>query len=428
MLPRSPPRILQGAAGDSGHPWERDKTLNDLPAAHPPIDVFITEELYRRTPKQTDYLQEKLALQDLARQMIDSPAEVLPHLVDLAMELSGGTSGGVSLYEAHPVPGVFRWHFLRGKLMPFNGATTPRNDSPCGVCLDRSAPLLSRSPERAYTWLADANITVPEVLLVPLYVAGSLPLGTLWITSEDEGHFDSGHARVMTELAAFVGIALHMLRTEERLQQALEQQELLTKEMGHRVKNLFAITQGMISVTARTASTPQEMSQILSGRLRALTDAHSLVRRNFDDTGSANEGTDLDKLVRTILSPHKNGVTPAEQDQINIDGPSFWLGPRATNGFALILHELATNAAKYGALKNESGFARVYWRQENDRLNLTWEERGGPIIEAEPTSRGFGSMLAKSTVVGQLGGSLIYDWRAEGLSVIISIPVENLTN
>ena len=109
-----------------------------------PIDVFITDELRRREPKTTDYLKEKLALQDLARQMSDHPAEVLPHLVDLAMELSGATSGGISLYEEQPAPGIFRWHHLRGKLERFNGATTPRDFSPCGICLDRGTPLLTR--------------------------------------------------------------------------------------------------------------------------------------------------------------------------------------------------------------------------------------------------------------------------------------------
>ena len=81
-----------------------------LRAAAVPADVFITDELLRRAPKKTDYLQEKLALQDLARQMADHPAEVLPHLVDLAIDICGGVSGGISLYEEKPSPGVFRWH------------------------------------------------------------------------------------------------------------------------------------------------------------------------------------------------------------------------------------------------------------------------------------------------------------------------------
>jgi GAF domain-containing protein len=84
------------------------------------------------------------------------------------------------------------------------------------------------------------TLLVPELLLVPLYLGGKAPLGTLWIVSDKEGHFDSGHARVMTELASFVGIALRMLQSEQRLQLALDEQQTLAAEMSHRIKNLFA--------------------------------------------------------------------------------------------------------------------------------------------------------------------------------------------
>ena len=116
-------------------PVEMPQAL-ELPVA----DVFITHELYKRAPKKTDYLQEKLALQDLAARMADQPEEVLPRFVDLAMEMAGGVSAGLSLYEETPAPGVFRWQYLQGALSPFNGATTPRNFSPCGITLDQNAP------------------------------------------------------------------------------------------------------------------------------------------------------------------------------------------------------------------------------------------------------------------------------------------------
>ena len=111
-------------------------------------DVFISDELRRRAPKRVDYLQEKLALQELATRMADQPEEVLPRFVDLAMAMTDGVSAGLSIYEDNPAPGVFRWTCLRGTLEGFNGATTPRNFSPCGVTLDQNAPVLCRHPER----------------------------------------------------------------------------------------------------------------------------------------------------------------------------------------------------------------------------------------------------------------------------------------
>ena len=94
--------------------WPARKRLPQLTVA----DVFITEELDRRAPKKTDYLQEKLALQDVAARMADQPEEVLPRFVDLALEMTGGVSAGLSLYEESPPPGVFRWQYLRGRACP----------------------------------------------------------------------------------------------------------------------------------------------------------------------------------------------------------------------------------------------------------------------------------------------------------------------
>ena len=183
----------------------------------PPLtvaDVSITEELDRRAPPQTDYLREKLALQDLAVRMAERPEEVFPRLVDLALEITGSASAGLSLYEESSAPAVFRWSHLRGELAPFEGVTTPRGFSPGGVALDHGGPVLLRHPERVYDWIANAKIILPEMLLVPLYLGDKVPVGALWVVSDREGHFDSGHARVLRELAAFVGIALRMLRNE----------------------------------------------------------------------------------------------------------------------------------------------------------------------------------------------------------------------
>ncbi|MGH7048282.1 MAG: sensor histidine kinase [Stellaceae bacterium] len=388
-------------------------------------DVFITDELGRRAPKKTDYLQEKLALQDLAARMADQPEEVLPRFVDLALEMTGGVSAGLSLYEENPAPGVFRWQYLRGVLAPFNGATTPRDFSPCGITLDRNAPVLSRHPERVYSWIADANIIIPEVLLVPLYLGGGVPLGTLWIVSDREEHFDSGHARAMTELAAFVGIALRMVRSEQRLHQALDEQETLAREMSHRVNNLFVVTEGMIRISAKDAVTTYELAENLSGRLHAFARAHALVRASFSPYGSAPQGSELADMIRTIGEPHE-----AAEDgnrRFSIDGPPIRCGERATNGIALIFHELATNAVKYGALKCEEGHIDIHWQHEDAILTLRWIERGGPPIERPPATKNFGSTLVQNTVTRLFNGTLEYNWLREGMAATITIPIERLS-
>ena len=395
-------------------------------ALSPPnvADVFITDELYRRVPKKTDYLQEKLALQDLAARMADQPEEVLPRFVDLALEMTGGVSAGLSLYEENPHPGVFRWTYLRGMLAPFNGATTPREFSPCGITLDRNAPVLSLHPERVYDWIADANIIVPEVLLVPLYLGSKVPLGTLWIVSPREGHFDSGHARAMTELASFVGIALRMVRSEQRLNQALAEQEMLTREMSHRINNLFFVTEGMVRISANASTTKEELVENLSDRLHAFARANALVRASFGPDGSAPIGSDIADMIRTIIEPHD---VDDGRRRFSISGPPTHCGEHASNGIALIFHELATNAVKYGALKREEGHIDINWRHEGETLAIRWTERGGPRIETAPDTLNFGTTLVKNTVMRRFKGTLHYEWPPEGMSVAITIPINALS-
>jgi two-component sensor histidine kinase len=378
------------------------------------VDVDITGALRSRIPANPDYLREKLAIQDLAVQMTERPKDVLPRLVSLAMDICGGTSAGVSILE--PEDERFRWYGLQGVLSAFEGSNTPRNDSPCGVCLDRTAPTLMERPERVYRWIADAHITVPEVLLVPLTAKGLASMGTLWVVSEQEGHFNEGHARVLTELSNFAGMALRMIQTEERLQAALQQQETLTREMSHRVKNLFALTGGMIRVTARSVETKEQLVDKLSGRVEALAVANALVRRTFSDAAPVH--VDFRELLVRILRPHDDGKSL-------IDGPSLSVSEQAINNLALIFHELATNAAKYGALSVDEGSVAVRWQTDDHDVRLQWREVGGPVTKTAPTE-GFGSHLIAMTVQ-EFGGTIAYDWRPDGLVADLQVPRSALT-
>jgi GAF domain-containing protein len=184
-------------------------------ASLPGLD--ITASLFSRVASHPNFMSQSEAIRDLAGCMADKPAEVLPRFVDLAQQLTGAASAGLSLLEADPAPGVFRWCWLRGTLAPFDDALVPRDDSPCGIVLDRDAPLLVAHPERFYDWVAETGLIVPEVLLVPLHIGGREPLGTLWVVAPGEGHFDREHVRILRELALFAGIALKMVRTETEL-------------------------------------------------------------------------------------------------------------------------------------------------------------------------------------------------------------------
>lgn len=259
---------------------------------------------------------------------------------------------------------------------------------------------------------------MPEVLLVPLYIGRKVPLGTLWMVADSTGHFNRGHVATMQELATFIGIALKMIQAEKDLHHALEQQELLAQEMSHRLKNVFAIFDGMIRLSSRNAADKDELVTVLSGRLRALAAAHSLVKRTFSDVHGG--ASDLAELFRTVVEPHGAG-------KFTINGPTVLCGEQAINGLALVSHELATNAVKYGVLDADAGGVDITWTVENAIVYIRWIERGGTEVTSEPASKGFGSKLVEATVTGQLGGGLHHEWRRDGLTVTMAVPLTRLS-
>ncbi|WP_262029982.1 sensor histidine kinase [Microvirga sp. Mcv34] len=202
-----------------------------------------------------------------------------------------------------------------------------------------------------------------------------------------------------------------------------EAQKLLTRELNHRVKNLFAIANGMVSMTARTAKDTKDMANALRGRLSALSRAHELVQPV--SAGEPGKGTDVElaRLIEAVLEPYRQ----ADQNRIAIEGPIVLVGSNTTTSLALVLHELATNAAKYGCLSCPEGQLSIRWSVQDENVDLHWTETCGPHIETPPTFEGFGTQLSQRSITGQLGGTLDRDWRPEGLCVHMILPLNRLT-
>lgn len=202
---------------------------------------------------------------------------------------------------------------------------------------------------------------------------------------------------------------------------AREQQTLLLREMSHRVKNLLTIASGLVAMSARYASTPQELSSAVRDRLSALAQSHELARPEPMDSGEAAGSTSaLHRLIQAILAPFVN------EQSIILAGSDFPIGGNAVSDVALVLHELATNAAKYGALRGNEGRIEIRSAVEGSLLVVDWKESGGDRLTAVPDNEGFGSMLIQRVVVGRFGGQLSRDWRPGGLVVRLSLPIERL--
>lgn len=201
---------------------------------------------------------------------------------------------------------------------------------------------------------------------------------------------------------------------------AEERMALLLREMDHRVKNLFALASSLVTLSARTARTPEELAESVRSRLGALARAHTLTLSGMQGQ-SADQRTTLHALIATVLSPHDGDDRAAGGGRVAVTGADIDITGSSIAGFALLLHECATNAAKYGALSTAEGRIDIVCAEDDERFVLTWSEHGGPPIEGPAEEEGFGSLLARLTVKGQFGGEIVRDWRPEGLVIRLSV-------
>ena len=205
--------------------------------------------------------------------------------------------------------------------------------------------------------------------------------------------------------------------------QAEEANELLAGEMSHRVRNLLHIATALTHITSRSVSTKEDMAHELTNRLMALGRAQDLVR---PVPGRPNQATLLGDLVSVLLAPYDEKGASV---RIRVSVPKINVGEASSTTLALVLHELATNSAKYGALSVASGTLDVSCNaQEDDDVIVMWTERGGPSVVAPARQDGFGSRLVQRSMAVQLGGAIAFNWSEEGLVVTLRMSKTRLAN
>ena len=207
---------------------------------------------------------------------------------------------------------------------------------------------------------------------------------------------------------------VHSARAEEKTAQTL------ARELSHRMKNMFAVMNAIVSMTGRAEETAKAAANKISGRIMALGRAHEATLNT-----SETEPLDLAPMLRTVLAPYGSG------ERLIFGGPPVRLDSNLVSMLSLTLHELAINAIKYGALSEdagEEGRVSLSWRSVDDekqteRLQIEWRERGGPpVSEPNPDSRGTGAGII-SSLLGSADGKIDYDWDPAGLTVTLSLPL-----
>ncbi len=232
-----------------------------------------------------------------------------------------------------------------------------------------------------------------------------------WISARGRG--DEGGIIGRVTFGIFMDVSMRKLAEEAR--------EMITHEMNHRIKNLFSVAAALTAIAARSTSTKEELAHDLTQRLTALSAAHDLVRPDFNEQRKA---TLLGDLLDVLLKPYAE--ESSHTDRVRVTAPPVLVGETSATALALIVHELATNSIKYGALSSKSGALDVSCADENEEIILVWKETGGPPIAAPAERTGFGSRLVARSVSGQLGGSIDVQWPSQGVLITLRVSEARL--
>ena len=199
---------------------------------------------------------------------------------------------------------------------------------------------------------------------------------------------------------------------------AQAERELISHELSHRIKNIFSVISGLVTMSGREHPAIQPVASELRDRIIALGQAHDFVRPHSEASRPAQEQSSLHGLLEQLLAPYQS----ADGERIRIDGSDTTIDDRSATPLALLFHELATNAAKYGALSATEGGVGLTTSIIGDHSRIEWREHGGPpVIEA--VNSGFGSRLIAMSVERQLGGSIERRWEHDGLQVSVTLPL-----
>jgi len=205
------------------------------------------------------------------------------------------------------------------------------------------------------------------------------------------------------------------------LKHAEEAHALVSAELSHRIKNIFAVVSSLITLSLRDHPEAGPFADTILNRIGALARANDYVRPH-NSSISPNTGGDLHGLIAALIEPYQNRAA----GRIVTQGDNHPIGMRTATALALVLHELATNAVKYGALSQVQGQVTIDLAIVGNQLVLIWREEGGPPVAGEPDRRGFGTQMAQRAAQAQLRAEIANDWRPQGLAMTLTMPVEQL--
>ncbi|CCE03056.1 HWE histidine kinase domain-containing protein [Bradyrhizobium sp. STM 3809] len=289
---------------------------------------------------------------------------------------------------------------------------TPLSHSFCQHVVSSAEPLVV-SDATVHPLVKD-NLAIPILgviayLGVPLKLQNGEVIGALCAIDHEPRPWSEDDIAQITELSEIVMDEI-ALRAENARRRTIEQhQRVLVHELNHRVKNTLALVDSVIALSVRADAALADFGEVLRGRIAALTRSHALAL----DRGR--EAIALSELVRAELAP-------LQSERVAVEGPAVQLAPGVALYLSMGLHELVTNAVKYGALSSEAGHVALKWTHADQRLKLSWHENGGPPV-TPPMRNGFGSLLFERILGAALKGHVTREFAADGLKVTFDLPL-----
>lgn len=295
---------------------------------------------------------------------------------------------------------------------------TPLTHSFCQHVVTRAAPLVIE--DATLDFLVCNNLAIPELnvrayLGIPLLTGEGHVLGSLCAIDSQPRQWSAREQEILADFGKLVEEQIALRERVEQLARFDEQRSLIQGELAHRIKNIFSVISSLLIVSARTETDLDGFVRSVTGRIQALSKANDFIVKVGSECDGATNG--MAGLIDALLAPFKR-----DDRQVIFSCPSVSVGEKTAAALALVIHELATNSAKYGALSTVDGHIELECRCEGDVFKIVWREIGGPPVSEEPNRKGFGTRMVARTVEAQLMGKIERWFRRDGLLVTLDIP------